>query len=170
MITKLLKNIFVPFLAKIQQLEYQLGLIADYPIEVGQDGIWTYRKMASGIAECWGAYTNSNVNAQSAWGAVYTGTYGGQIDYPTNLFIATPDVCEITPYASSTNFWLTTASEGGLHSATKTPAMQITRPSAGTNIPVTIMYYAKGLWKTFEQVGGVILNLFHALSERGCLA
>ena len=30
------------------------GSVADYIVEQGTSGIWTYRKWASGIAECWG--------------------------------------------------------------------------------------------------------------------
>jgi len=41
---------------RIKALEYKLGLIADYTVEVGQSGIWTYEKKASGIAKCWGEY------------------------------------------------------------------------------------------------------------------
>ena len=33
--------------------------IADYVVESGMSGIWTYRKWNSGIAECWGVYTDS---------------------------------------------------------------------------------------------------------------
>ena len=29
----------------------------DYVVEQGTSGIWTYRKWASGIAECWGTYS-----------------------------------------------------------------------------------------------------------------
>lgn len=32
---------------------------ADYIVEQGTDGIWTYRKWNSGIAECWGIYSKS---------------------------------------------------------------------------------------------------------------
>ena len=34
-------------------------LKCDYVIEEGTSGIWTYRKWASGIAECWGTYSNT---------------------------------------------------------------------------------------------------------------
>ena len=38
---------------------YKVGgtAIADYIVEQGTSGIWTYRKWASGIAECWGTYS-----------------------------------------------------------------------------------------------------------------
>jgi hypothetical protein len=36
--------------------------ILDFVVEQGTNGLWTYRKWYSGIAECWGAYLSSNVN------------------------------------------------------------------------------------------------------------
>lgn len=38
----------------------------DYIVEQGTNGIWTYRKWASGIAECWGKLT-INTAITSAW-------------------------------------------------------------------------------------------------------
>lgn len=72
---------------------------ADYIVEQGTDGIWTYRKWNSGIAECWGedtGTTDSNGSyhfmtacpsflistspiyiTTSAWSSGYTETYIG---------------------------------------------------------------------------------------------
>lgn len=43
--------------------------LADYIVEQGTSGIWTYRKWNSGIAECWGLYTNSSITFTAATGA-----------------------------------------------------------------------------------------------------
>ena len=59
---------------------------ADYIAEQGKSGIWTYRKWASGVAECWGSYTTTG--GSSTEGSLYwkiTSTA-----YPSGLFIATP--------------------------------------------------------------------------------
>ena len=36
------------------------GHALDYVVEQGTDGIWTYRKWNSGIAECWGVYKTTS--------------------------------------------------------------------------------------------------------------
>lgn len=41
------------------------NLNADYIIEQGTSGIWTYRKWASGLAECWGTTDAINVSASA---------------------------------------------------------------------------------------------------------
>lgn len=39
---------------------------ADYIVEQGTSGIWTYRKWASGVAECWGVYNGDNESLTTA--------------------------------------------------------------------------------------------------------
>lgn len=73
----------------VEEIHTNLGQ-ADYVIEQGIDGIWTYRKWNSGIAECWGSDTTSS-SAGSAEGNVYwsrSNTYS----FPGSLFIAAPTV------------------------------------------------------------------------------
>lgn len=42
------------------------GLFGDYVVEQGTDGIWTYRKWNSGVAECWGVYSKTlSISASS---------------------------------------------------------------------------------------------------------
>lgn len=57
---------------------------ADYVVEEGTSGIWTYRKWASGIAECFGVKP-INVSSWATWGAWYYISADGDA-YPTNLF------------------------------------------------------------------------------------
>ena len=64
--------------------------VDDYVVDVGTDGIWTYRKWNSGIAECWGTYTSGNISVASR-----NGWYSGECipdDFPTGLFISAPKV------------------------------------------------------------------------------
>lgn len=37
--------------------------MSDFIVEQGSDGIWNYRKWASGLAECWAISQNDNINA-----------------------------------------------------------------------------------------------------------
>lgn len=78
--------------------------MADWIVEQGTSGIWTYRKWHSGIAECWGNYTASMaVNVSSA-------AYGGyrsneiSVNLPSGLFEAWPNT-NIT-FASSNGIWV----------------------------------------------------------------
>lgn len=45
--------------------------LADFVIQQGTSGIWTYRKWKSGIAECWGRKSVSTAIANN-WGNIYT--------------------------------------------------------------------------------------------------
>lgn len=71
----------------LKEICLKLGLIADYVIERGTSGIWTYRKWASGDAECWGTGIATGVATQSLLGGFYT-----YVDFslPTNLFNELP--------------------------------------------------------------------------------
>ena len=60
---------------------------SDYVIEQGTDGIWTYRKWESGIAECWGLKTET-VQMTSNYGGAYYGQ--SSVNFPTSLFITEP--------------------------------------------------------------------------------
>ncbi len=64
--------------------------IADYVVEQGVSDGWTYRKWASGIAECWGRF--SRVISWSGGGPVYYSTTIKYLNFPQNLFVNTPIV------------------------------------------------------------------------------
>lgn len=77
--------------------------IADFIEAVGTDGIWTYRKWHSGIAECWGLYNIDNVSIDSAWGSALLETSTGyQANFPTGLFVSAP-VLSLTAQSSWPN-------------------------------------------------------------------
>ena len=64
-------------------------LSVDYIVEQGTSGIWTYRKWASGVAECWGKgyFDNPNFTTQVA------GWYFTEVKafyFPNDLFIEAP--------------------------------------------------------------------------------
>ena len=61
----------------------------DYIIEQGASGMWTYRKWSSGIAECWGSYSETI----SQLGGVLNGySYSVVVNFPSDLFIDVPNV------------------------------------------------------------------------------
>ena len=67
------------------ELRADLGY-GDYVLEQGTIGIWTYRKWASGVSECWGSYTATG--GSSTDGSLYW--KGTSAMYPSGLFIGTP--------------------------------------------------------------------------------
>ena len=67
------------------------GVAVDQVVEQGTDGIWTYRKWTSGIAECWGK-TDVPETTYSANG----GYKGITVNLPSGLFSETPSVVEAT--------------------------------------------------------------------------
>jgi hypothetical protein len=66
------------------------GKIVDFPIEEGAEGIWSYRKWQSGIAECWGLYSVTGAAITTALGNLYETAVNYQQYFPKDLFIATP--------------------------------------------------------------------------------
>lgn len=82
-----------------------VGAIADYVVDQGTSGIWTYRKWNSGLAECWGTYSASiAVNTTSP---AYGGYRSAQqnVTMPSGLFNAQPHVTGT--FATSQGVWLT---------------------------------------------------------------
>ena len=79
-----MKELLTGIINKIQQIAEKLGLIADYVIEQGTSGIWTYEKWNSGILKCYGKEVKTLTSASSAWQGGYScGTQ--MIDVPFML-------------------------------------------------------------------------------------
>ena len=78
-----MKELLTNIINKIQQIAEKLGLIADYVVEQGTSGNWTYRKWNSGIAECWGNISGS-FTISTATGALYY-CYSS-VTFPSRLF------------------------------------------------------------------------------------
>ena len=64
------------------ELRADLGY-GDYVLEQGTSGIWTYRKWASGVAECWGQPSKSVASSGTFLGAYAFSTY---FPMPAGLF------------------------------------------------------------------------------------
>lgn len=77
MIYTLLKTAFT----QIKSLLYKMGLIKDYVTAQGTSGIWTYRKWASGIAECWNTEL-LNITGSTTSGPLMGGYYA-QLNSPS---------------------------------------------------------------------------------------
>lgn len=121
---------------------------ADYIIEQGTSGIWTYRKWNSGISECWGmtSATSIAVASWNAWGSIYEGLITTEIDYPTSLFTSYPSLTASAIARSTAGTMGIEISATG--NASHTPyfyALRPNKPSAAITVSASI--HAKGTWK-----------------------
>ena len=135
----------------IKDILVKLNLIADYVVEQGTSGIWTYRKWNSGIAECWGNTTYTQSSNFGAWGNNYISSEISPKAYPFT-FIENPNEIIYVSSPSGSGWSLpyngTTSASG---------AVQITRPaSGGSNVIWQIRYEVKGLWKQLGVVSCLI--------------
>lgn len=116
----------------------------DAIVEVGTDGMWTYKKYASGVAECWGSYSIT-VTEWKAWGNLYEGSPNtGEIAYPTGLFTSAPNFnAGVTGSVGAAGLETYVA-----NTATQTPRFIVTRPSTVSSSPNFIIHIkAVGRWK-----------------------
>lgn len=125
---------------------------ADYVVEQGTSGKWTYRKWNSGIGECWGIFSTDNITVSSAWGQVYYGGWMGTTvnktarQYPF-AFIEDP-IVETSLYTTEGDGWLapdTNNNYGTLR--TYAPAYCLVRPTSGRFVLPRISYHVTGRWK-----------------------
>ena len=111
--------------------------VADYVVEQGTSGIWTYRKWNSGIAECW---TTSRLNTTGTVWANVMGGYGFYVRYnfPSGLFISSP----VTSGNGRTG-------SGGAFVSCSTSATDITAIIVGNQDDnnLALELFAKGKWK-----------------------
>lgn len=115
--------------------------IADYIIEQGTSGIWTYEKWASGKAVCWGSL-NKTLNITTDWAVThFYGTVPSQA-FVENLFKERPKI------------WVSAEESGGNIFAIKTVATKnntgaiyCVSPVSLTNVNVYVDIEAKGKWK-----------------------
>lgn len=55
-----MNQLLITFINKVKNISYQLGLISDFVVEQGTDGIWTYRKWNNGNVELFGRIEGSS--------------------------------------------------------------------------------------------------------------
>lgn len=119
----------------VEGVHANLG-VADYVVEQGTSGIWTYRKWNSGIAECWGRQDNLKI----------TDGYTVFDNYPSNLFINNNAECV------NANAWYgdnDNRMARKLH-ITATPQNYVYLRNYDGSLPTgtfAIMVDAKGRWK-----------------------
>lgn len=116
---------------------------ADYIVEQGTDGIWTYRKWASGIAECWGTTEPKNISISNPWGTLYTLDNAFE-SYPYPFEFAKSPTVTALPETQNGNFWIFTGSGGN---TIQTPTINAVRPTVYDIVGAKINYYVTGIIK-----------------------
>ena len=117
-------------------------LTADHVVEQGTDGIWTYRKWESGLAECFGVL-NTSVASTQAWGSThYYGKLEG-VSFPASFFVDVPAVL-VSVSDENGNFFVTnrstTAEEVG-------ELFAVTVVAVENETAIRLNLEAKGRWK-----------------------
>lgn len=107
---------------------------ADFVVETGTSGIWTYRKWDSGIAECWGL-TDKTVAANSVDSSLY-------VQYPFN-FITKP-VTTMSIYAGGADLYRSLFERSDTNN-TQVRVILINKHTA--QVIFTVSLYAIGKWK-----------------------
>ena len=115
----------------------------DYIVEQGTEGIWTYRKWNSGIAECWGTL-QCEITGWNAWGSLYEAASSTRYaTFPTGLFNV-PPVCVASHEGNGLGAFLETYMSATVE---RTPTYIHIRPSSASATTLGINIYAKGTWK-----------------------
>lgn len=122
----------------VDDLNYTGSAAADYIVEQGTSGIWTFRKWQSGIAECWGKWTGTLSHYSQATFYAYN---TGLIAYPNGLFIEEPN----TQFSGriGSGFCLT----GTLYNCTKDNFYGYAMSTASGSQSCVFFIYARGRWK-----------------------
>ena len=145
----------------LNKIAQRLGV--DYIVEQGESGIWTYRKWASGIAECWGNYDKV---------AITSGYIA--ISLPSGLFLNNSKTQITAPWYGALsprgfkNLLVTDAGQEAGRYVVYLRNLDGTIPTGDYSAHV----FNIGLWKNFSKVGGVVHRLLFQwhFRERRCFA
>ena len=130
----------VAFLSK-NGFSFDGATFDDFVVETGSSGIWTYRKWNSGIVECWGKYSVSDLACTTALGNMYRTAVFQPSSFP--FTISSPYVFADYESAGYGAFlWATTNA-----STTAPPSYYLVRPTSSNAITGTVKFYVKGKWK-----------------------
>ena len=115
--------------------------LQDYIVAQGTSDIWTYRKWASGIAECWCTRT-LQVNITTACGGAYCSDFLG-VDLFPFTFVETPK-CFAQVQARNNTVWPVAAD---VAANIFPPMYKLVSPIQVSNLSATIEHYVVGRWK-----------------------
>lgn len=111
---------------------------ADFVMEQGTSNGWTYRKWASGVAECWGSFQRTPTSSVP-WVSLYYADLGS-INFPFSF----TEVPTMSYSLDNSSYW----SNKGITAKTNTGNLFVLGPVAiSTTVPCTFNIIAKGRWK-----------------------
>lgn len=121
-------------------IDFSNGIMADFVVEQGTTGIWTWRKWYSGIAECWGKNIVT-LDITTAWGS---GLYYGQVSAIAFPFaFKSAPACQVTVETSNASW-----SACNVRANTNyTAAVMVYRGASIASQQCDVIYHAKGRWK-----------------------
>lgn len=115
---------------------------ADYITEQGTNGIWTYRKWASGIAECWGM-AEFSVTPNNSWGDTHFYGIVSAVTFPNELFVNIP-VLSISVSDEGGNFFVAKRNATAINTG---PIYAVTLTKSDTAKNAKFSFFARGRWK-----------------------
>jgi len=116
----------------------------DQVVEEGQSGVWTYRKYESGIAECWTSEQRESAAGPNGQEGYIWWRPGPKLNFPSNLFIATP-ACRV--WSGNGNSYLVWSS---LRETSKDSISWYWVYDANVSMQPWYTVSAKGFWKTYS--------------------
>lgn len=116
---------------------------ADYIVQQGNSGVWTYRKWASGVAECWGKQTVTNATF-SAWGSAYSYDVPS-VNFPSRVIRSSNHTNPRRQSARVITHTSINANGGTTSTASSITLLRMT--AAAANQTITAYRYAIGRWK-----------------------
>ena len=116
------------------------SVVDDFIVEQGMDGMWTYRKWNSGIAECWGGKVVLPTSYNDYYSTYYFDV--NDVQFPSKLFENEVYDLQVSTYASSGGLYWTTVYQ-------LTSSDCTVRVISAENQPRTIglWFNIKGKWK-----------------------
>lgn len=117
----------------------------DIVTEQGVSGMWTYRKYASGLAECWGRKSFENVACTNEWSgaAEYYAALSAPDNYPFS-FTEKPNV-QITEQVEGGVGWTLPSNNDTVNNA---GSIYLCTPRSYPSVDVTVNYRVIGKWMT----------------------
>jgi hypothetical protein len=120
---------------------------ADFVVEQGKSGIWTYRKWNSGISECWGE-GELTIGGWNVWGSLFESDTTYQASYPSGLFVSVPMAyAAVSRILESSNIGTCGLEVFSGASSTQTPTYYALRPGQGAKGTIYLSLMARGRWK-----------------------
>lgn len=127
--------------------------LANYIVEKGTEGIWTYEKYADGTAKCWGTALVEGTTFTTAWGDqdqnYYADDWCEAVSYPFEFAERPKEI--VTARTEASAVWVysqSTIGGGGMNSTTRTANYNACRPGKVQSLQnVYYDFYVIGKWK-----------------------